>query len=299
MELVASLKHKVWGWPAAANFALGGMAAGCYLLTVVMGCDTEDVPNMLQSEWKVLPPVVVGLCFLGMAFEAGRPLRSKYVLNNLRSSWMSREILAGGMFVLTAVLDWFFPHVVFRTLAATGALGLIMSQGFILYRARAVTSWNVRLVPIHFLTSSLSTGFGLVLLLAVHNTVILDGHSLMIGLICLLLNLAIWLTYLRGYCDAPFRNATEVLRHPSSLFLTVGIGHLIPGLLVGLLFLGWSIDIGVGLQQTMFVPAGLAIVAGGVAQKFTIVCRTNYLRGITIEEPISTSVSGIPRNFAK
>jgi hypothetical protein len=188
---------------------------------------------------------------------------------------MSRETLVGTVFIATAAIDWLFPHPALWGLAAAAALGLMLSHGFIVYRVRGVTAWNVPLIPLLFLTSGFATGAGL-MLLAVPGRLTLGASPVMIGLICVVVDLAAWLLYLRWSRDAAFREATEPLRRPKSLFFTVGIGHLLPALLL-LVALGGGAS--VELWRTVTALAGLAIVVDGVSQKAGIILEAGYLRG--------------------
>jgi phenylacetyl-CoA:acceptor oxidoreductase subunit 2 len=283
MELVRSKKQKVWGWPGVVNFILGGMAAGFYLLSSLVTIPQSGTLGLPQSVgFKLLAPVLVSLGFLALTTEAGWPLRGRHLFRHLRRSWMSRETLAGVLFVLAAVLDWLFPHPILWILAAAAAMGLMISHGFIVYRVRGVTAWNVPFIPLFFLTSGFATGSGLVLLAALGKLTLGMG-PVVIGLICVVLDLVVWLLYLHWSGDVAFREATEALRRPNSLIFTVGIGHLLPILLLLLLLVAPGIGARVGLERIVAALAGLAMIAGGMSQKAGIIRKAGYLRGIVLE----------------
>ncbi|RMF90417.1 MAG: hypothetical protein D6736_06770 [Nitrospinota bacterium] len=275
-ELVPPMQQQVWGWPAVLNFVWGGMGTGVYLLGLLMTVLGMGQPAGL----KLLAPVLVSLGFLAVTMEAGRPLRAPHLLRHLGRSWMSREALAGLLFLPLAFLDWLFPSPVFQVPAAIAAAGLMLSQGYILYRARAVTAWNVPLMPLLFVTMSLTAGIGLMLML----TPLWGGGSRLVlwGVIGVVLNLVLWLSYLYRSADTPFQKAIGALRQPHHLFLTVGVGYLLPLLL----FLAWgvssSLNIGVTLQPLIVVIAGLAILVGGLWQKQGIIRQAGYLRGVRV-----------------
>ncbi len=279
MELIQAKKQKVWGWPGVVNFTLGGMASGFYLLGSLSMVLRDGMVGLSQpAGFKLVAPALIGLGFLALTTEAGHPLRARYLLRYLRRSWMSRETLAGALFVPAAVLDWLFPHPALWGLAAAAALGLMLSHGFIVYRVRGVTAWNVPLVPVLFLSSGFFTGGGLVLLAALRGSALRVGQ-VVIGLICVLLDLAVWLLFLNGSRDPTFREATGSLRRPKSLFFIVGIGHLLPALSLLLLL----VLPGVGPWRVFAALAGLAIVAGGVGQKASVILEAGYLRGLALE----------------
>jgi phenylacetyl-CoA:acceptor oxidoreductase subunit 2 len=199
MEIIRPTKQGVWGWPGVVNFILGGMAAGFYLLSSLTAILQNGALGVSQPErFKLLAPVLTSLGFLalmigtshikGLIVDASHPLRSRYLFRHLRRSWMSRETLASVTFILAAVLDWLFPHLALWVLASAAATGLMISHGFILYRVRAVTAWNVPLMPLLFLTSSFTTGSGLMLLVA-SGRLTLQVGPVVIGLICVVLDL--------------------------------------------------------------------------------------------------------------
>lgn len=288
MQLIKPKKLEVWKWPAVVNFTLGGAAAGFYLIYLLIESLNSDVFVVYQyDKLKLLAPVLTVLGFLALTLEAGRPLRGHYVLRNLYSSWMSRETLVGTVFILATIIEWFYHNPIFQGIAVVAAVGLMISQGFIVYRARAVTAWNVPLMPFLFVTSSFTMGEGLILLLAAMGKFKLGIGSILIGLICLVLNLVLWNLYLRLSYDSKFGEATVLLRRPISQVITIVIGHLIP--IVLLLPLAFIVDIGVKMQQIILLLVGLTILAGGLTQKVGIILGANYLRGI---------VMGYPKNYA-
>jgi phenylacetyl-CoA:acceptor oxidoreductase subunit 2 len=282
MELIRPKKQKVWGWPGVINFVLGGMAAGFYLLSSLVTILQGGTLGLSQpAGFKLVTPVLISLGFLALTMEAGWPLRACHLFRHLRRSWMSREALASVIFISAAVLDWLFPHLALWVLTAAAAMGLMISHGLIVYRVRAVTAWNVPPVLLIFLTSGFATGSGLVLLSTLGGLTLKIG-PVMVGLICVVLDLGAWLLYLHWSRDATFREMTEALRRPNALIFTVGIGHLLPTLLL-LLLVAPDISVRVGLWHIVATLSGLATIAGGVSQKAGIILEAGYLRGIVLE----------------
>jgi hypothetical protein len=199
---------------------------------------------------------------------------------------MSREALAGFIFVVAAALDWLFPHLALWGLAAVAALGLIISHGFIVYRVRPIVAWNAPLVPFFFLTSALSTGSGLVLLTAL-NQLNLDHSLVMVvtALICIMLDAVAWIAYLRWSQDPAFREATKKLRQRNALIVALGVGHLLPILLLLLLLGAPGIGPKIGLWHIAAALAGLGIIIGGASQKAGILLKAGYMTGIVLGRP--------------
>lgn len=282
MQLLPPSKQKVWGWPAVAYFVMVGTGTGFYLLSFLIANIEDRSLGAYQSvAYQLLAPMLIGLGFLSLAVEAGRPLRACHLFRRVRGSWMSLETLAGTIFILAAGTDWLFPHCIIRALAYIAAIVLMISQGFVIYRARAVTAWTVALMPVVFVTSGFGTGSGLLLLVAPDE--LTAGRALaIVALVCIVSNVAVWLLYLHWSSDSAFREATKVLRRPSAIILTVGMGHLLPALLLLLLLVKQGVDGEVEVFQMVATLAGLAMIAGGVSQKAGIILGASYTRGIAL-----------------
>ncbi|MCP4415630.1 MAG: dimethyl sulfoxide reductase anchor subunit [Chloroflexi bacterium] len=266
-------KQTVWEWPAVLNFILGGTATGLYLIGLLA---------LASGAWetavfKWLSPLLTSLGFLALTVEAGRPLRSRYLLRHLRRSWMSREALAAAIFIPLALLDWFIPNIVLQSIAAIAAAGLTVSQGFMIYRSPGVASWSVWPMPFLFIASGFAAGGGLALALAGWQVRIIPELLLSITQVSIVLNLAAWLVYLYVPRTSEFQTATASLRTRASMGTIIGIGGVLPLLILIWLAVGSSVD-----NQILAALAGLSVITGHVTQKAGIVLKAGYLRGITL-----------------
>lgn len=281
MEFIQPRKQTIWGWPALINFFLGGMAAGFYILSIFVTLLQSGVAGVAQpAAFKWIAPILAGLGLAVLSIEAGRPLRSIYLLKHLGRSWMSRETLAGLIFIPLAMLDALFSHPLLWGLAVIGAAAFMVSQGFILYRARAITAWNMSLMPLLFVTMGLAAGSGLWLLFLPLS----EGPVLVpaiITFVCVALDLIVWTLYLRWSGGPDFQQVTKALRRPRSLAVTVGLGHLFPMVLLLWVMLPENLMTS-GWQNGGIILAAVAIIAGGLAQKSGIVITVSYLRGIVL-----------------
>ena len=282
--IIHPIKLRAWKWPAAPNFVMGGMAAGFYILIFLFEVQSSEASIAFHSfVLKLLAPAMVCLGFLSLALEAGRPLRSYNLLRNMRRSWMSLETLSGGIFVALASTDWLFPNQIIQGCAFVAALVFIVSQGFILYSARSVASWNVPVMPVSYLISCGTMGAGLAMILASLNTFTMGPDMSITIVFLLLIDLVIWLFYLFAYEDDIFRSTTKALRSAVALITTVGIGLLLP---IILLLLTSSLPEGaVTDNRSVLALAGITIVIGGAFRKIGILLGTDYLREITIVKP--------------
>ena len=282
VQLISPARQNHWGWPAVANFFLGGAGTGFYLLSILATILTGGASAVSKPiVFGLLAPLLIGIGFLVLTIEAGRPLRGRYLFRQVWHAWISRETLACAIFVPAVILDQLFPHLIFRLVAVVAALGLMISQGFIVYCARAVTAWNVPIMPLLFLSSGFASGGGLVLLVAAFGWLPFGQGLAVVALICVVLSLVVWVLYLRWSRSVAFQLATKDLRRPIALIVSVGLGHIVPLLLL-------LIVIGVSAGREFQVPhivgglSGLAMIVGGLSQKAGIIMDAGYTREITL-----------------
>jgi formate-dependent nitrite reductase membrane component NrfD len=271
-ELLHAGRQALWGRLAVANFFLGGAGAGVYVLAAVLsGFERSPILGAASA----LGPVLVIAGFLSVAAEAGRPLRGPFVLKRIRSSWMSRELWAGGAFIALSAADLLDPRLVWRVGAVLAALLLALAQGAILSRAKGVSAWSVPVMPLLFLVSALVSGAGTLILTLPLSVPGGAGRALegwTAGL--LLLSALVWGSYI-GWPGGPaFRQATASFRTAGTLVGIFGVGHLLP-----LFFLT------VGLWVPTFLWAALAgalLLEGQLQAKARLILRAGELRPITI-----------------
>ena len=278
MQVVPPKKQEIWGWPAVAGFAVGGAAGGFYLLSLLLSIIVRGGAGLNEPvRFGLFAVLLIGGGFLLLGMESGRPERAPNLFRNFRRSWISLETLAATVFVASAAADLFLPHTLLKALAAVACFGLILSQGFVAYRSRAVPAWNVSLTPLVFLSSSFYSGSGLLLFVAA-DTSPSTTVSLALGLFWGMMDLAVWLLYLRGAHDEPFQEATRSLRRCASMTFTVGFGHLFPISLLLLLLVKPQFAI----STRLLLLAGLAMVFGGAVHKIAVIRWAGYLRGISL-----------------
>jgi DMSO reductase anchor subunit len=277
-QLKKPKKQISWGRLAAANFIIGGAGVGFYLVSFFQALVRVGSPSFFESlPFGLISPLLISIGFLFLGLEAGRPLKGFFAYRHPRHSWISRETIAFCIFIPSALLDFLMPHPSIRLLTVIAALGLLISQGFIVYRARAVTAWNVPIIPIFFITSSLASGYGLLVLLMALGGLYPDQRMSIIGFILAGLNMVIWCVYISGYRSTLFFSATQMLRRSLSMILTVGFGHIIPLLLLLILLLpqGFIVE---PLPCFFAAISGALLFIGGAGQKVGIIISSGYFR---------------------
>lgn len=274
---------RVWQWPAVVNLIMGGSAAGLFLTSLTVDPAGAGGAGTFPVGLKWAVSVLVGLGFSAVGFEAGRPGSAGYLLHHLKSSWMSREVLAGLGLVVFSGLDALFPTMVFKTVAGFGAIALLFCHGAMVNGARGATAWNRHVVVLHFFTSGISLGFGLLLIWTPGMHFENLQRTMGLGLTILAINLLVWLSYVFLIKEEEFGKATSSLRRPKSLALAVGLGHLLPALLLIVL-------LGTGPSSSESIPfavlcilSGASVVMGGIYQKGALLLQTNLFRGIRAE----------------
>lgn len=110
--------------------------------------------------------VVLGLGLLASLFHLGSPLSAPRAVTNFATSWLSREVLSGVIFVvlggLYAILQWFKigPQVARTVLAwLAGLVGIVLVYSMaMIYMLPTQPAWNNLATPISFFTTTLLLG---------------------------------------------------------------------------------------------------------------------------------------------
>ena len=271
--MIPAQRQTLWGWPAVANFVLGGMGAGWYVVAL-LAAGFERSPGVTVATWAAPALVLAG--FAAVAGEAGRPLRGPRVLTRLRTSWMSRELLIGLAFVLLVVADLVFPLRLHRVQAAVAALLLALAQGFIVRRARGVTAWDVPLVPLLFVLSALLSGAGAYFLVEAASGRPPLPAAVGGVLLLIVVGYMAWSRYLAWRPEEAYRRAVAPLREGPAGTVIDAAGYGVP-LLLGLLALAAPVT-----AAPLLGLAGALLVAGQVCAKARLILDASRLRPITL-----------------
>jgi anaerobic dimethyl sulfoxide reductase subunit C (anchor subunit) len=161
-------------WPLVAFTIAGQMAVGVFLLA---GIPLALAPLRLISQpdaatrglWIALLALVLALlaaAALVSFFHLHHHLRARYVLSNLRTSWLSREIFFElGFMALVALavfLLWRRPMdvVLLKTVLFAAGFAGIMFLGSMskLYMLPTAPAWNQAYTPLSFIMTALTLG---------------------------------------------------------------------------------------------------------------------------------------------
>ena len=159
-------------WPLVvftllAQAGVGTLAAGETLGWFV--CNkagaAREKPHLFKSRLLAL---ILSTTGLAMSFlHLGSPLKAINALNNLKSSWLSREILAAVIFLFFLSLSVFLTRkkkpsgktaIIVSTAAVFAGLFLILAMS-ILYMLPGVLFWDHVITPLSFFTTTFLLGF--------------------------------------------------------------------------------------------------------------------------------------------
>lgn len=279
LPFVGAVRQTIWGWPAVLNLFLGGLGSLFYAATFVFdGSLSEQIHASELTVWRLIGPGLTVLGFLAVVTEAGRPSRAVFLLHHLYRSWMSREVLAGGLFIGSAFGYALLPLPALKWLAIATAVGLSLCQAIMLYDSMGVTIWNDRIVPLQCLTANMLAA-AMVLLTFVSWSARVPLALAATSLSLMLLDGGAWLLLLRHQSTPEHRDARKPLLRTLPLMLVFGIGHLLPFLLL----LSTLAISGIGYDRSVLVGslvsmATLMVLTGGLAQKAGVVLGGNSLR---------------------
>jgi DMSO reductase anchor subunit len=273
LELITDTPQTVWGMPAVLNFTLGGLGAGFYVAAAAAA--GLGLPGAMGlAAW--LGPALVLTGFAAVATEAGRPLRGVRVLRSVATSWMSRELWLGGLFVLLALADDAAPPAGLRLPAAAAAATLVVAQGLMLTRARAIAAWSVPLMPVVFAAAAAVSGIALLVLAELFAGRPVGRALLATTLVVLALGLLVWLAFLASSADPAFVRATAPLRRGRTATQILVAGYVVPLALIAL-----ALVLSAWAPGPAALAACLALV-GQLRARAALILRAGQRRPVTL-----------------
>lgn len=259
--LIGYQLQREWAWLIAAAFFFGTVGAGLYLISFAIDFQLGTIVALL----------IVGVCKSAahMLF-LGKPLRFPLAVRKLRTSWISRGVIAMFAFLACGVVyaagfpeDSFVPGGLaqaFGWVALATALVIMVYDGFVLRACRGIPLWNTNLMPIVGLSYALLGGSTVTLVLQALTDEPTRNWLEWLQLGLLLLNLALVATILltaRARGTASQLSASLLTRGPvAPLFLTIGIGV---GILCTLALVAVSLATD---STTALVTAGITDLVG-------------------------------------
>jgi len=138
----------------------------------------QNLSPIFETGLSLKNPVLLALILIGSAtlssfLHLGNPANAPKALNNLSTSWLSREILAIGVFsvslVVTVTLGWKTgnpgPLKYLMVLSSVGGMALLWTMTRV-YIVPTIPAWNSWYTPVSFVSTAL--GLGLITLLFIN-----------------------------------------------------------------------------------------------------------------------------------
>jgi formate dehydrogenase iron-sulfur subunit len=144
-------------WPLIIMLLLSQMAAGIFLALAAMGAFGGEAFRFCAAPLATLGVLALNAGLAASVFHLGRPLGAWRFFLGLRTSWMSREILAFGLFagaaLVATALCWVFPGSAFALAGLTGAavIGLLsVFSSVMIYADTRRAFWALPLTAARF-----------------------------------------------------------------------------------------------------------------------------------------------------
>ena len=158
-------------WPLVAFTLLGQLATGAYLFFVLPAVFAAGQAEGVGGRGPLLYATAAVIVILGIAaamslFHLGRPFRAPNALSNLRTSWLSREILGELLFLVSLALLAVFlwrgrgegaPETVAAVFAGLFGVFFLVSMTRI-YMVPGIPAWNRAATPFSFIVATAVLG---------------------------------------------------------------------------------------------------------------------------------------------
>ncbi|MCP4210920.1 MAG: dimethyl sulfoxide reductase anchor subunit [Halieaceae bacterium] len=253
--------------------------------------DGAIAADVLTGSALLIAPLSMFLGLLASFLHLGSPLNAWRALFNLRSSWLSREVLFAALFAgvsgMTAALDWFdlgsaAIHVASVWVAALLGFALIFSMSKA-YQLRTVPAWDTPLTLLSFFTTALLLGG-----LAVGMMLAFDPNApaellrsalrwIAVGAVVLwgvqLTLVQLWIVRLTGEQGAAARAAARLTQEHASIF-RLRLALAIASLAAAIVLLPW----GAGAMAKVATVAAfvLALVSAVLGRVLFYEARVRY-----------------------
>jgi len=260
-----------WDWRAAGNFMFGGTGGSLMFMTAAASFP-ESPPDVLGLVSLLI--VAAGLALVWL--EIGRPLRFLNVYFNPGTSWMTREAAAALILFALALagVGWHQPILI--GLAGLAGLVFLYCQMMMLRASKGVPAWRLPAISPLVISTGLSEGVALLLLLSLTAAAYDWLRYLLLALI--VLRAYAWWNYQAELADASAAKATrDVLTGMHRDMLVFGVA--LPAIL---LLTAWGAP---GAARLLNSIAAVLVLLSGWYVKFALVTRVAHLQGFALGQP--------------
>jgi len=265
---IASRVQRSWDWRASGNFIGGGIGSGLILWSTLFALGGFD-----SSLLMLLGLALVGAGLFCVWLEIGRPWRALNVFKHFSKSWMSREAWVAPLLFLSGAATWLFePLLIWPTTLL--ALAFLYSQSRILQADKGIPAWRHPRCAQLIVTTGLTEGCGLLVLLMPFVSSASKVAPLSWGLLLVLLSirLIIWNHYRHGLtqANAPLASRKQLTRIDRGFLWA---GHLIPAVLL----------VAALIRPETAMLAGILAFVTGAWMKYTLICKAAHTQGFSMQ----------------
>ena len=266
MSAAAPQVQRFWDDRAAANFVFGGTGSGL-AIALAFGFVPETPARIVM----LIALALVGLGLFCVWLEIGKPLRFLNVYRHARTSWMTREAMAGPPLLAAGLAAAVWGHAALFALAGTLGLVFLYCQARILKQSIGIPAWRApSLVPV-IVATGLAEGAGILAMVA--GLAGWPARDLAVGLgLAVAARGLVWRAYRArtgpGQVPTAAARALDRLTWP-----LLAVGTLVPLVLIAAVWLGptWPLAL-----------AGLASLVTGWLAKYAIVIKAAHRQGFAL-----------------
>jgi phenylacetyl-CoA:acceptor oxidoreductase subunit 1 len=267
-----------WDWRAAGNFMFGG-AGGALMFTTAAASFPQSPPDAAGLVSLLI--VALGLALVWL--EIGRPWRFLNVYFNAKTSWMTREAAAAVLLFALALAGVGWRQPILIGLAGLAGLGFLYCQTMMLRASKGVPAWRLPAISPLVLSTGLSEGVGLFLLI-LSSTATAPKWLSPVLLALIAVRAYAWWNYrsqLAGVAStAKTRDALSIVH---GNMLTFGVG--LPAVLM---IAAWGAS---GAAPLLNSLAAALVLLSGWYVKFMLVTRFAHLQGFALGQPRAQAAS--------
>jgi phenylacetyl-CoA:acceptor oxidoreductase subunit 2 len=261
-----------WDWRAAGNFMFGG--TGGALMFAIAAASFPQNPPIVPGLVSLLL-IAVGLALVWL--EIGRPWRFLHVYFNPKTSWMAREAVVAVILFALALAGMAWHQPVLIGLAGLAGLAFLYCQTMMLQASKGVPAWRLPAVSPLLISTGLSEGVGLFLLIYSLTAPPPDRLSYLLLALIALRAYASW-NYQAKLAGANAAKVTRDLVTGMHRIMLI-FGAALPAILM---LAAWGAP---GAALLLNSIAAALVLLSGWYLKFTLVTRVAHLQGFTLGQP--------------